>query len=122
MFNRIVFASYRTGRAPLSASDYFYLSSREKNRELYYLFQRRTGIQGIPWNSSLKTEKPEEHIDWKPFCEYIRSYVPTNEFLFDPQDVWDEMWFARKLSETDVKIPVRQDIVNLVKAAGHQLT
>jgi hypothetical protein len=122
IFYRIVFASYRTGRAPLSAPDYFYISNRDRKSELYYLFRSRTRIQGIGWNSSLETKKPEEHMDWKPFCEYIRSNLPTAEFLFDPQEVWDEMWFARKISETDVKILVREDIVNLVKAAGHEIT
>jgi len=120
IFRRIVFASYQTGRAPLCAPDYFYLSTFGRKLELYHLFYARNRILGVEWNS-IETNTPEENVDWRPFCEYIRAHLPTAEFLFEPK-VWDETWFARTISETNKKIPSHVEIVDLVKAAGYDIS
>jgi hypothetical protein len=106
----------------LCAPDYFYLPSEQRKLELRYLFQTRNQIPGIEWNSSIETKKPEEHIDYRPFCEYIRGHLPTAEFLFELPKVWKETWFARTISETAEKVPTRAEIVHLVKAAGYEIT
>jgi hypothetical protein len=121
IFHRIVFASCQTGRAPLCAPDYLFLSSEGSKVELYYLFRARNQILDIEWNS-VATKKPEENVDWRPFCAYIRGHLPTAEFLFEPPEVWDKKWFARTISETAEKVPVRTEIVDLVKAAGYEIT
>ncbi|KAF2422989.1 hypothetical protein EJ08DRAFT_701426 [Tothia fuscella] len=122
MFHRIVFASYRTGRAPLCAPDYFYLSSEGRKMELCHLFRARHQIVDIEWESMIETKKPGDHVDWTPFCADIRSHLPMAEFLFEPPEVWGKSWFARTVTETAEAILVRAEVVDIVKAAGYEIT
>jgi len=63
----------------------------------------------------------EEHVDWRQFCEYIRTHLPTGEFLFDPPEIWDKKWLARTVTEA-AEIPVRAEIVDIVRVAGYEIT
>src|ERR1700750_445292 len=84
------------------------------------MFHSRKDIPRIKWDLSTKTKKIEQHPDWFLFCRYVRTEVPTGEFLFD-LDLWDRKWFARTIVEKRI-FPVRQEIVEFVNSFGYTIT
>jgi hypothetical protein len=81
----------------------------------------RKRVFDTEWNHLVEFKKPEDHIDWKPFCEYLRAQVPTAEFLFKQYGVWNEMWHIRTVSELHAKLPVDEETVQFMKAAGYDI-
>jgi len=124
IFRSIISASLNTGRAPLCAPDYFFIPNDwTRQSVLRDMFQEaRKQTLDIAWNHSIKVKEPVDHIDWIPFCDYIRAQVPTAEFLFKKDDVWNEAWFIRSVSELNVEIPVCKEAIHLMRSAGYRIT
>ena len=139
LFERIVLASARTKRPPLCAPDFFFYDSVSKN-ELERLFEYRGNIPGIRWNLGLQTKRRQDHEDWPRLVDYIRSQLPTGEFLFSPSEwalhpadedehqrstAWDTTLFVRSVVEIEgyaETIRVRQEIVDFVTALGPNIS
>ncbi|KAF2670565.1 hypothetical protein BT63DRAFT_241300 [Microthyrium microscopicum] len=135
IFSRIVEGSCRTGRAPLCAPDFFYLSMRKKADMRNLLFSERANILGIKWHLDINTKKMEDHIDWPIWEDYIKNNLPTGNFLFrnsywdtelcKKNIVWDELSFVRSVVEIEgylYRIPKRQEVVDFASKYGCTIT